>query len=261
MLVLKRCYFLIFYVPYDVPNFATYENVLRNLVVCDAKHITWNVIAIKAFESLKYEIGKQNVLAHFIESYETEIFCDASGSCLGAVLTQIQPDGESRVVQYAFRTLNAVKQRYSNTERELLAIVWVVIKKFRSYTKYKSFLVYKDHKAPIGKTKLTEDSKRTVRLWLKLAEFNIAIKHRAGAEMAATDALSRHVACAAITDVHTTEIMECHDEFEHRSWKATNEVLKLSRSWKGMQQEIWGVVRVAVTAYDIISGNQKEAKG
>jgi Reverse transcriptase (RNA-dependent DNA polymerase)/RNase H-like domain found in reverse transcriptase len=88
-----------------VPNFATYEKVLRNLVIRNEKHITWNVSAIKAFENLKYKISKQNVLAHFIESYETEIFCDASGSCIGALLTQIQPDGESRVVQYASRTL------------------------------------------------------------------------------------------------------------------------------------------------------------
>jgi RNase H-like domain found in reverse transcriptase len=52
------------------------------------------VSASEAFENPKHEIGKQNVLAHFIESYETEIFCDASGSFLGAVLTQIQLDAE-----------------------------------------------------------------------------------------------------------------------------------------------------------------------
>jgi RNase H-like domain found in reverse transcriptase len=118
----------------DASNFATYEMVLRNLVIRDEKHITWNVSASEAFENLKYKIGKQNVLAHFIESYEAEIFCDASESCLGAVPTQIQPDGESRVVHYASRTLNAVKQRYLNTERELLAIMWAVTKKFRFYT-------------------------------------------------------------------------------------------------------------------------------
>jgi RNase H-like domain found in reverse transcriptase len=123
MLVFEKMLFFNFLCTLHVPNFATYEKVLRNVVICDAKHITWNVSASEAFENLKYEIGKQNVLARFIESYETEIICDASGSCLGAVLTQIQPNGESRVKQYASRTLNAVEQRYSNTERKLLAIV------------------------------------------------------------------------------------------------------------------------------------------
>jgi RNase H-like domain found in reverse transcriptase/Integrase zinc binding domain len=205
------------------------------------------VSASEASENLKYEISKQNVLAHFIESFETEIFCDASGSCLVAVLTQIQPDGKSRVVQYAPRTLNAVGQRYSNTERELLAIVWAVTKKFRFYTKYRSFVVYTDHKALIGKTKLTEDSKRIVRLWLKLAEFDVTIRHKAGTEMAAADALSRHVAFAALTDIHSTDIMECHVELGHRSWKVTYEVLKRSRSWQGMRQEVWRVVRACPT--------------
>jgi hypothetical protein len=65
------------YEPKYVPNFATYKKVLRNLVIGDAKHITWNVSANEPFESLKYKIGKQSVLAHFIKSCETEIFCVA----------------------------------------------------------------------------------------------------------------------------------------------------------------------------------------
>jgi Integrase zinc binding domain len=108
-------------------------------------------------------------------------------------------------------------------------------------------MVYTDHKALIGKTKLTADSKRTVRLWLELAGFDVMIKHKAGTEMAAADALSRHVACAAMTDIHCTEIMECHVELEHRSWKATYEVLKRSRSLQWMRQEIWRLVRACPT--------------
>jgi RNase H-like domain found in reverse transcriptase len=92
-------------------------------VIRNATHTTWNVSASKALRGLKNKISKQNVLAHIFESYETEIFCAASESCLGAVLTQIHLDGESRVVQYESRTLNAVEQGYSNTERELLTIV------------------------------------------------------------------------------------------------------------------------------------------
>jgi RNase H-like domain found in reverse transcriptase len=87
-----------------------------------------------------------------------------------------------------------VEQRYSNTERELLAIQWAVTNKFRFYSEYRSFLVYTDHKALIGKTKLTEHLKRTVCLSLKLAEFDVTIKHKAETKMAAADALSRHVA-------------------------------------------------------------------
>jgi Integrase zinc binding domain len=115
--------------------------------------------------------------------------------------------------------------------------------------------VFTDHKALIGKTKLTEDSRRTVCLWLYLAEFNVTIKHKAGIKMAAVDALIRNVACVALTDIHSTEILECHVEFGHRSRKATYVVLKRSRSWQGTQHEIWRVVRACPTCirYNIVT--------
>jgi RNase H-like domain found in reverse transcriptase len=159
---------------------------------------------------LKDQIAKQNILAHFNEGSPTEIFCDASGSCLGVVLCQTQPDSEQRVVQYASRTLTAVEQRYSNTERELFAFVWAVNKKFRFYIKYRKFTVFTDHKAPIGRTKLSEESKRMVRLWLKLLKFDMTVKHLAGVEMAAADALGRYVAGAAMSEDHYAEIKESH---------------------------------------------------
>jgi RNase H-like domain found in reverse transcriptase len=90
---------------------------LRDLIKFDVKFIVWNDAASNSFAKLKKEIVKQNTLVHFNEKFLSEIFCDASGSCLGAILSQIQPNGESRIVQYTLRTLNAVEQRYSNTER------------------------------------------------------------------------------------------------------------------------------------------------
>jgi RNase H-like domain found in reverse transcriptase len=81
------------------------------------------VRASEAFKSLKYEIGKQNIPAHFIERFETEIFFDMARSCSRALLTQIQPDGQCKVVQNPSRTFEAIDQRKSYTEIELLAIV------------------------------------------------------------------------------------------------------------------------------------------
>jgi hypothetical protein len=97
---------------------------------------------------------------------------------------------------------------------------------------------YTDRKALMRKINLTEDSKRTVHLWLKLAEFDILIKHKARTEMAAGDALSRHIACSALINMHSTEIKEGHAELGQRSWNNTFEVLKKSRTWQGMQQEV-----------------------
>jgi RNase H-like domain found in reverse transcriptase/Reverse transcriptase (RNA-dependent DNA polymerase)/Integrase zinc binding domain/Integrase core domain len=226
-----------------VPHFAKYEKILRDIIDPKVKHIIWNSVANDNFIKPKDKIAKQNILAHFNESYATEIFCDASGSCLGAVLCQTQPEGGQRVVQYASRTLSAVEQRYSNTKKELLAIVWAVTKKFRFYTEYRKFKVFTDHKALIGRTKLSEEFKRVVRLWLKLAEFEMTLEHLAGVEMIAADALSRYVAGAATTVDHSDKIKEIHIQTGHRCWKATYELLKRTDSWPNMRQDVWRIVR------------------
>jgi RNase H-like domain found in reverse transcriptase len=99
----------------------------------------------------------------------------------------------------------------------LLAIVWSVTKKFRFYTEYRKIKVYTKHKALIKKTKLTEESKRVVKLWFKQAEFDLTIEDIAGTSMAAADALSQYVAGAAPINDYTNVIMSRHIELGHRS--------------------------------------------
>ena len=60
---------------------------------------------------------------------------DASHQGLGAVLSQVQ-DGKRRVIAYASRRLRESERNPSNCSSmrlEMLALVWAVTKKFRSY--------------------------------------------------------------------------------------------------------------------------------
>ena len=71
------------------------------------------------------------VLAYFDKDAHTRVIADASPVGLGAVLVQ-EKKGESRVVFYASRSLSSVERRYSQTEKEALALVWAC-KRFNLY--------------------------------------------------------------------------------------------------------------------------------
>ena len=61
-------------------------------------------------------------MAHYNPEAETELRVDASPVGLGAILMQSNGH-ETRPVAYASRTLTDVERRYSQTEREALAVV------------------------------------------------------------------------------------------------------------------------------------------
>lgn len=54
---------------------------------------------------------------------QTELVVDASPVGLGAVLYQLNKEGERHTIANASRALSDVEKRYSQTEREALAIV------------------------------------------------------------------------------------------------------------------------------------------
>ncbi len=70
---------------------------------------------------------------------------DASGSAIGAVLSQKQ-DGQEKVISYSSRTLTKPERNYCVTRKELLALVDSV-RQFRHYLLGREFVVRTDHKA------------------------------------------------------------------------------------------------------------------
>lgn len=66
------------------------------------------------------------VMKYFNPSLETELIVDASPVGLGAILTQLTADGGMNIIAYASRSLTDCESRYSQTEREALAVIWGV---------------------------------------------------------------------------------------------------------------------------------------
>nr|CAN73712.1 hypothetical protein VITISV_028126 [Vitis vinifera] len=110
---------------------------------------------------------------------------------MGAVLGQ-REDGKPYVIYYASKTLNEAQRNYTTTEKELLAVVFV-LDKFRAYLVGSSIVVFTDHSALKYLLTKQDAKERLIRWILLLQEFNLQIWDKKGVENVVADHLSRLV--------------------------------------------------------------------
>ena len=129
-----------------IPRFSDVSEPLRNLTKKD-QQFHWSEQQERSFKQIKELITSAQVMAYFDPNKETEVITDASPTGLSAMLLQNTPSSDNkRVVVYVSRTLTPVERRYSQTEKEALAIVWAIEKlhiylygsRFKLVTDYKS---------------------------------------------------------------------------------------------------------------------------
>ena len=131
------------YVARFIPNFATIVNPLRELTKLDTTWC-WDQRCETAFQALKDALTNTSTMTYFDPNVPSEVLADASPCGLGAILTQ-----NGKVVSYASRALSEVEQRYTQTEREILAIVWSA-EHFHLYLYGASFTICTDHQPLLG---------------------------------------------------------------------------------------------------------------
>ena len=147
----------------------------------------WESEQQSAFEAIKQVITTLPVLTYFDNTKEHAIQYDASKKGLSAVLLQ-----ESKSVMSVSRALTETEQRYSNIERELLAIVFA-LERLNLYIFGRTITVQSDHKPlqSIWKKSLVSASPRLQRLLLRLVHYDLNIEFLRGKENVIADALSR----------------------------------------------------------------------
>lgn len=118
---------------------------------------------------------------------------DASSFRLGAVLLQEQPTGQRRAVAFASRSLTSTEQRYSQTEKEALAVTWAV-QRFEEFVRGLQFYIETDHQhlvALLGSMDVDMLPPRIQRFRLKLMRFCYQVLYVPGKQLATADTLSR----------------------------------------------------------------------
>ena len=173
-----------------IKNFSTIAAPLRELTRSKVEW-RWRKREQEAFMKIKNSLLDSATLAYYEVGADTEVVVDASPVGLGAVLTQKKRDGH-RPVTYISRSLSPVEQRYSQTEREALAIHWAC-ERLRMYLAGAQFKVVTDHK-PLEAIFNNSNSKPPVRIerWsMYLQEFDFTVEYRPGKGNPA-DYMSRH---------------------------------------------------------------------
>ena len=143
-----------------IKGHAELTEPLRKLTIKTEKEFNWNQRCENAFITLKEALSSTQNLAFFNPKLKTELIVDASPVGIGAILCQLADDGQHRIIAYASKALTPTEQRYSQTEREALAIVWGA-EQF-SVLIGARFTVWTDHKALVPTPDVQQPSSQPV---------------------------------------------------------------------------------------------------
>lgn len=147
----------------------------------------WKEHQQEAFIKLKDAIINCTVKQGFFNGGdETFLYTDASEVAVGAVLVQKNQEGKFRVIAFASKLLSATEQRYPQTQREALGIVWAAEHfwhylvghhfTIRTDAEGIAFILKKDH------TQTKRIMKRADAWMLRMQAFDYAVEYVRGEE-------------------------------------------------------------------------------
>ena len=167
-----------------IPNFSDITMPLRELTKKN-NHFLWGEQQQQAFQKVKDLLTSTTVMAYFDKNKQTEL--------ITVILSQhTEGQDNHKIVAFVSHSLSPVEQRYSQTEKEALVIVWAV-ERLHLYLYGGHFTLLTDCK-PIQLILSNPKSKPPARIkrWnLHLQEYDFSIVHTQGISNP-SDFLSRH---------------------------------------------------------------------
>ena len=186
-----------------VPNFSSLCQPLWSLL--KETPFAWNDDARSAFYEVRQQLATPVTLAYYDNQKATTLAVDAGPNGLGATITQ-----EGCLVACASRKLTDTESRYSQIEKEFLAIVFGV-HRFRSLLIGQHFTVTTDHKPllPFFRRQIDTLPLRIQRWILTLQPFDFQVVHIPGKNNSVADGLSRNPASLSSFPEETVEYTVC----------------------------------------------------
>ncbi|KAF0710524.1 hypothetical protein As57867_005504, partial [Aphanomyces stellatus] len=188
-----------------IPAFADLVRPLSGLLKKGTKW-QWGEDERRAFLTIKVALQQAPVLQ--LPDYHKPfvVTTDASGYCCGAVISQLDANGNDRPIAFLSKRLGPHESNWPAHEKELYAIK-LALGKWRHYLHGNRFDVYTDNSCckwfmttPVLTPKLTR--------WLEFFScFDFALHHRPGKLNVVADALSRPPQASSV--VHALSIHAC----------------------------------------------------
>ena len=120
-----------------IPNMHTLRAPLNHLLWKDIKW-NWTDECKKAIKKLKTALTSNLALTHYNPNKQIYVAGNASNFSLGAVILH-KEDGKLKPIQYVSKTLLPAEMKYSQIEKEGLAIIFA-IKNFHKYVHGREFI-------------------------------------------------------------------------------------------------------------------------
>ena len=197
-----------------LPNFS---EIAEPLIALTRKHaqFKWSTEAQKAFDFLKESLTVIPLLAYPDVRKEYKLYTDASGKCVGAVLTQDCVDENNepveRPIYFLSHKLSPTQCRYSTVERECFAIEFA-LDRLNTYLYGAKFTIFTDHKPLKYLLESPMQNKRVQQWALSIAGYNCDVQYIAGVNNTIADLLSRIPDVNDATDVNDNATAEQNSE-------------------------------------------------
>ena len=174
-----------------IKNYAGIANPLTDLTKLEADWV-WSDEVQKAFVTLRDYLTSSSIMSYPDFTRPFWVKSDASGSCVGYVLTQMH-DKREKVIAYGSKKLTDTQRRYSTYDREFFGIL-TAVRAYSHYLRHAHFFVITDHRPLLSLKKIdpkADATGRRVRWSIELNLYDFEVIYKKGRKHSDADAMSR----------------------------------------------------------------------